>query len=79
MGCISMTVCIHGNVCREWMRRTGSLKPLSAICPEGCKHFRKKATVTVYGNGYEITVSGDVSGDPVRTASNVLHAVMSTK
>lgn len=74
-----MTVCVHGNVCREWMRRTESLSPLSAICPEGCEHYRKKAAATVYGNGYEITVSGNTPGDPVRTASNILRAVMCTK
>ena len=74
-----MTACVHGAVCREWMLRTERLAPLSAICPEGCEHFRKKATATVYGNGYEITVSGDTPGDPVRTASNILHAIASMK
>lgn len=74
-----MTVCAHGNVCREWMRRTESLKPLSSTCPEGCEHFRRKATTMVCSNGYEISVSGDTPGDPVRTAYNVLQAVMGTK
>ena len=74
-----MTTCIHGDVCREWMLRVERLAPLSPICPEGCEHFRKKATATVYGNGYEITVTGDTPGDPVRTAYNVLQAVMGTK
>ena len=74
-----MTVCIHGSVCREWMRRTGSLKPLSSACPKGCGYFRQEPTATVIGHGYTVTVSGDTPGDPVRTASNILQAVMGTK
>lgn len=37
-----MTVCEHGNVCREWMRTTGSYAPLVATCPSGCPFFKEK-------------------------------------
>lgn len=28
-----MAACIHGDVCRAWMRQTGSIAPLRASCP----------------------------------------------
>ena len=39
-----MTVCEHGNVCREWMRATGSYAPLVRTCPMGCPFFEEKAS-----------------------------------
>lgn len=35
-----MTVCVHNNVCREYMRR-GS-KILCASCPDRCPYFEEK-------------------------------------
>lgn len=28
-----MAACIHGDVCRAWMKQTGSIAPLRASCP----------------------------------------------
>ena len=40
-----MTVCEHGNVCREWMRATGSYAPLVSTCPMGCPFFEEEEPV----------------------------------
>lgn len=36
-----MAACIHGYVCRAWMRQTGSIAPLRASCPN-CPWFEPK-------------------------------------
>lgn len=36
-----MAACIHGDVCRAWMRQTGSIAPLRASCPS-CPWFEPK-------------------------------------
>ena len=36
-----MVACIHGDVCRAWMRQTGSIAPLRASCPN-CPWFEPK-------------------------------------
>lgn len=28
-----MAACIHGDVCRAWMKQTGSIAPLRVSCP----------------------------------------------
>lgn len=35
-----MAACIHGDVCRAWMRQTGSIAPLRASCPN-CPWFNR--------------------------------------
>lgn len=34
-----MTKCVHGNVCRAWMRKTGSIAPLTVKCPNKCPFY----------------------------------------
>lgn len=36
-----MAACIHGDVCRAWMRQTGSIAPLRASCPN-CPWYEPK-------------------------------------
>lgn len=36
-----MAACVHGDVCRAWMRQTGSIAPLRASCPN-CPWFEPK-------------------------------------
>lgn len=40
-----MPACIHGNVCRVWMRMMNCGKPLAATCPNGCAYFESKRVV----------------------------------
>lgn len=35
-----MSTCVHGDVCREWMRKTNSIAPLSQFCPV-CVFFER--------------------------------------
>ena len=45
-----MPACIHGDVCREWMRRMDKGVPLSSVCPNGCIYFQAKRDPQ--NNGY---------------------------
>lgn len=37
-----MPACIHGDVCREWMRQMGTHRLLSDRCPNQCAFFAAK-------------------------------------
>lgn len=37
-----MSVCVHGNACRAWMRRFNCSRPLVATCPFGCRYFEEE-------------------------------------
>ena len=36
-----MPACLHGDVCRAWMKETNSFVPLSSHCPNKCPYFEK--------------------------------------
>lgn len=40
-----MSACVHGNVCRAWMRMFNCSRPLVATCPFGCRYFIEKLDV----------------------------------
>lgn len=37
-----MPSCVHGDVCRAWMYRTGHKSPLVCTCPNRCEFFQAK-------------------------------------
>ena len=37
-----MPACIHGDICRAWMKKTHNRAPYNDICPRGCEYFEKK-------------------------------------
>ena len=37
-----MPTCVHGNVCRAWMKKTNSIAPLNQDCPV-CAYFKPKS------------------------------------
>ena len=37
-----MTVCVHGNVCRAWMKKIDSGVPLTPFCPV-CAYFEPES------------------------------------
>ena len=41
-----MSTCVHGDVCKTWMYRTGHKTPLVCACPNGCKFFLEEFKYT---------------------------------
>ena len=41
-----MAICVHGEICRAWMKRYSIRIPLSGKCPYGCEFFEKKKELT---------------------------------
>lgn len=41
-----MAICVHGEICRAWMKRYSIRIPLSGKCPYGCEFFEKKELTT---------------------------------
>lgn len=37
-----MTICVHENVCRAWMKKTDSIAPLTPFCP-ACAYFEARS------------------------------------
>lgn len=60
-----MAACIHGDVCRAWMRQTGSIAPLRASCPNcPCDdervqdvEFRRSIVVYYHSLGYNCYIT----------------------
>ena len=42
---IKMTACVHGNVCRAWMKKIDSGVPLTPFCPI-CAYFEPVSDVS---------------------------------
>lgn len=59
-----MAACIHGDVCRAWMRQTGARQPLSCNCPHGCQFYEKDKYKNTY-NGYNRPVMRDICGNVI--------------
>lgn len=55
-----MAACIHGDVCRAWMRQTGSIAPLRASCPN-CPWFEPKYPLVTLGLTEIVCVIGKVA------------------
>lgn len=41
-----MAICIHGDVCKAYMKRCGLISPLSNKCPNGCKYFKESNAIS---------------------------------
>ena len=50
-----MAACIHGDVCRAYMRMFKSIQPLVQSCPNGCEFYEPKhrdMVCSMYLTGY---------------------------